>query len=155
VFRNEHLLIDGYNIIHAWPQLRKSLQTGQDVARERLIDTVRPIHDFEGVRTTIVFDGQGNDIQIERPGNKVTLSCLFSPTGVTADEIIERLVENSKNPQHVTVATDDNIIAQIIFTFGAFCISSNTLQERVLRCEKQQKETIEKFKKKARIQWKE
>ncbi len=63
------MLIDGYNLIHKWPELRRDMRRGGEVARARPAEAIRVIHDFDGVRTTIVFDGRGEQVEIERPGS--------------------------------------------------------------------------------------
>jgi len=94
-----HLLVDAYNVIHAWPDLRAALlHHGPDAARAQLAEAVRPIHDSAGWRVSLVFDGRGPDLLIERPGPDLTFSYVYGPAGLTADAIIEQIVLNSTLP---------------------------------------------------------
>jgi hypothetical protein len=93
---DRHLLVDAYNVIHAWPDLRAALlHHGPEAARALLADALRPLHDSAGWRVSLVFDGQGPDLLIERPGPELTFSHIHAPSGLTADAIIEQIVLNS------------------------------------------------------------
>ena len=139
VTQEEHLLIDGYNLIHAWPGLHKNQPASNTMAlRTTLADRVRNLHDFDGVRTTLVFDGQGDRIEIERPGAAATFSFLFTPSGLTADAVIEQLVAQSHTPQTITVVTEDAMIRETIISLGAFWLSATQFQKRLSHCEQRQ-----------------
>jgi hypothetical protein len=99
IMPDRHLLIDAYNVIHAWPTLRAALlEHGPDAARTQLADAVRPLHDLAGWRVSLVFDGRGDDLLIERPGPELTFSYVYGPRGLTADAIIEQIVLNATLP---------------------------------------------------------
>lgn len=151
----KHLLIDGYNIIHAWPDLNKNLKTlGVDSTRSKLADIVRVIHDIEKLRLTIVFDGKGNDIEIERPTPEKTFSLLFSPSGMSADTLIERLAANAKKNQEIIIATDDTMIALSASSSGATVISSHALLDWVNACQKRQLQVIKNHQSSVQKSWK-
>jgi len=96
---DRHLLVDAYNVIHAWPDLRAALRThGPEAARALLADALRPLHDSAGWRVSLVFDGRGPELLIERPGPELTFSHLHAPSGLTADAIIEQIVLNATLP---------------------------------------------------------
>jgi hypothetical protein len=96
---DRHLLVDAYNVIHAWPELRALLAAhGPEAAQARLADLLRPIHDAEGWRVSLVFDGRGDAVVVERPGTELTFSHIFSPRGLSADGVIEQLVTNATLP---------------------------------------------------------
>ena len=54
----KHLLVDGPNILHAWPELRSLLRRDRSAARSQLTGRLAAIHDAEAVRLTLVFDGR-------------------------------------------------------------------------------------------------
>jgi len=131
---DRHLLVDAFNVIHAWPELKAALIThGPDAARTQLATALRPIHDIEGWRVTIVFDGSGDDIRIERPGQEPTFSYVFGPRGLSADGVIEQLVANATLPPdedrrprkknrekpEIVVATRDNLLSDATAANGA------------------------------------
>ncbi|PWU07467.1 MAG: RNA-binding protein [Verrucomicrobia bacterium] len=151
----KHLLIDGYNIIHAWPDLRKSLKTvGLDTTRSKLADIIRVIHDVEKLRLTIVFDGKGSDIEIERPTPEKTFSLLFTPRGMSADTLIEQLAINSKKGQEIIIATDDSMINLSASSSGAIVISSQALLDWVNACQERQVRLIKDHQSSIQKSWK-
>ena len=118
--RPKHLIVDGYNLIHSHPRLKKFLQTyGSDGARDELLKEISVIHDYEGYRLTVVFDGHGGAMSVEYPQKVKTLGCVFSPTGVSADEVIQGLVEKFAARDDLLIATSDGGIRVFIQAQGA------------------------------------
>lgn len=141
---DRHLLVDAFNVIHAWPDLRAVLaQHGPDAARTQLADVLRPIHDVEGWRVTIVLDGSGGEIRVERPGREMTFSYIYGPKGQSADAIIEQLVVNANLPAEedrrprkkhkekpeIVVATRDNMLSEAAAAAGARLMTPNFLRD--------------------------
>jgi len=153
---NRHLLIDGYNIIHAWPKLKALLnQFGTQKARDALADHVRLIHDIEHIRVTLVFDGQGTDFKIDRPNNQeTTFSCLYTPTGMTADTIIEQITANIKKGQEIIVASDDHALRNAVHSHGASLISASNLMDWIQNANRKQKRALRAYKTTANKKWK-
>jgi predicted RNA-binding protein with PIN domain len=116
-----HLILDGYNCIHANPSLKKIiLAHGTDGARDGLAEAVRILHDYEGWTLTIVFDGRGQATDIERPNKGInTFSYVYSPSGISADEVIEGLAAKIALRDDVVVGTADGAIRLTVQTLGA------------------------------------
>ncbi len=131
-----HLLIDGYNVIHAIPDLKACLGEGVEAARARLVSWVSGLHDIEGIRVTVVFDGRGDDVEIERPSGDLTLSVLYSPRGISADGVIEQLVGTAVTPGNIQVVTRDNLVRETIRALGAEPLTPGDLRDWVERCER-------------------
>jgi predicted RNA-binding protein with PIN domain len=141
---DRHLLVDAFNVIHAWPELRATLAShGPDAARAQLADLLRPIHDMEGWRVTLVFDGRGDAITVERPGREPTFSFVFGPSGLSADGVIEQLVANATLPPaedrrsrkkkaeapEIAVATRDNLLGEAARACGARQLTPELLRD--------------------------
>ena len=78
MYEFKHIVVDGWNVIHSHPKLKKLLTSGnQDAARAELSSLLAPIHDFGGSRITIVYDGTGEDISIVRRSQILTFSEVF------------------------------------------------------------------------------
>jgi uncharacterized protein len=123
----KHLLVDGSNVMHAWPELRGMLQRDRATARQRLAQAVSVLHDVEQVRVTLVFDGRGAELSIEPVAGQATFAEVHTPSGTTADDVIEKLVGQARAPGQCVVATDDRAERQVIESLGAAGISAADL----------------------------
>jgi predicted RNA-binding protein with PIN domain len=118
--RPKHLIVDGYNLIHSQPELKKVMQRfGSDMARDELHKLVAILHDFDGWRMTVVFDGRGESMSVEYPLKHRSYGTVFTPAGISADEVIEGLVANAAGRDDLVVATSDGGIRLFIQTQGA------------------------------------
>ncbi len=124
----KHLLVDGANLLHAWLELRALAIRDRDTARGRLSQALRVLHDAEGWRVTLVFDGRGTELRIEQPGGDATFAHIFTPSGLTADDVIEQLVGGAADPAACTVATADRAEQQTVSALGAAWCSPDDLR---------------------------
>jgi|SRR5690625_775947 len=124
---SRHLLIDAYNVIYKWPKLRRLLKQGSGPARDALASMVQILHDHEKIRVTLVFDGQGDEVQIERPGELLTFSYLFSAKSLSADDVIEQLVGRTEDPATCLVVTGDLAERHTVEALGASALSPDDL----------------------------
>ncbi len=122
-----HLLVDGSNVMHAWPELRALLPRGRNAARSRLSAALAALHDAEGMRVTLVFDGRGSELSLERPSGQDTFVHAHTPAGLTADDVIERMVGQARDPGACVVASDDRSLRRTIEALGASGLSSEEL----------------------------
>jgi len=123
------LIVDGYNVINAWPELSGIKDQNLEGARQALIDIMVNYAGYSGQEITVVFDGRGPEdtVTIEN-GVKV----CFTRDGETADQFIERLVgDEVKNAREVFVATSDYTEQRIILGRGAHRLSSRELYREV------------------------
>ena len=150
-----HLLIDGNNLIHRWPDLHRALtEEGSAVAHARLGERVRVLHDFEQLRVSVVFDGRGPELSVERPSAQLTFSYLYSPAGLTADDVIEQLAASAKTPADVLVATGDQRERETIEALGAEWVSPEALAAWIERAVRAQTDTLAKRKQSVDRAWK-
>jgi predicted RNA-binding protein with PIN domain len=136
-----YLIIDGHSIIFAWKDLRILHDHSQLAAREKLIHRMTGYQDCTGERVIIVFDGKGTKTEshCEQDGIQV----FFSKKGVSADQIIERLVGKYGRKKKITVASRDKAVLDTCSSFGALAISPNSLREFLENAEeKLRKKTI-------------
>lgn len=133
----EFLIVDGYNIIGAWPQLKKQKDINLEEARDMLIHMLAEYQSYSGMKTYLVFDaylvpGSGKKYLHSR------LNVLFTKEKETADELIERLVtELIGRRKQVYVATSDMIEQHVIFGKGALRLSANELLNKVRNSRKE------------------
>lgn len=127
------LIVDGYNVINAWPELNKLKETNLDQARERLIQWLASYAGYKGLEVIIVFDAhmaKGNHL---RRSEGTGVQVVFSEEGETADSVIEKLVYSYKNMEKRTVfvATGDFAEQLTVLAGGAFRVSIRELQSAV------------------------
>ena len=155
-YRNsEHLILDGYNLIHSMPEFKRALKVhGITAVRERFQEAMACLHDPGRVRLTIVYDGQGGKIEVDQPiPDDPGYAIVYSPSGVSADEVIERLVANAETPERILVATRDNAIAQTFAASGAYSITPEELLERLDRVTSGDLRALAETRSKNRSKW--
>ncbi len=129
--REDFLLVDGYNIIFAWEELRSLASVSLDSAAGKLVEI---LSDFQGTqrgRMIIVFDAykvHGGKRRIVHHGN---VDVIYTKEAETADSYIMELTHTLTKKGNVTVATGDGIVQMIIFSAGARRMSASELRERV------------------------
>ena len=122
-----HLLVDGANVLHAWPELRALVKRDRDAARSGLVGRLAAIHDAGETRVTVVFDGRGDELIVEHPSEAKTFSVIYTPSSLTADDVIEQMVANSAAPASCVVATDDQAERETVTAAGASAIRPEEL----------------------------
>lgn len=139
------LIVDGYNIIGAWPQLRVLKDQDQmDEARDLLISQLAEYQSYSGIRVIVVFDAYKIP-GIGRKQEDFKIEVYFTKKKETADEKIERLVHEffEKNRQ-IYVATSDYTSQRVIFGQGALRKSARELLLEVENANKEIDQTVKK-----------
>ena len=132
----KHLLVDAANVIHAWPELHALLKRDRNAARSRLIQQLGALHDAESVRVTVVIDGRGPEMVVEHPSQQATLTVIYTPTSLTADDVIEKMVGRSAEPALCEVATADQAERITIEASGGVWVPPADLLARIDRAER-------------------
>ena len=138
------VFVDGYNVINSWPNLKKIKDFSYESSRLQLIDTLQNYSGFKGYKIFIVFDAQmvkGSLQKKERQGNLVV---IFTKEGETADDYIERMVNNIGRKAEVCVVTSDSLEQQVAFQRGATRMSSIEFYHEVISTQKEIQINIEK-----------
>ncbi|WP_026907457.1 NYN domain-containing protein [Paucisalibacillus globulus] len=121
------LIVDGYNIIGDWDELKLLKQKDMSQARDRLIELMAEYQAYSGCRVIIVFDAyyvRG----IESKLKQFKVEIIYTKEKETADECIERLVKKLKNVKtRVYVATSDYTEQRVTFGQGALRKSAREL----------------------------
>lgn len=132
----ERCLVDGYNVIHFWPEY-KGLLNQLEEARHRLIHALAEYGAYEKVNLTLVFDAMFTDDEEHEERVNEHMTVLFTGAGETADSCIERLAyAYAKQGEEVHVVTSDGAEQSVILGAGAYRIPSTELRRRVLRAKK-------------------
>jgi predicted RNA-binding protein with PIN domain len=145
------LLVDGYNIIGAWPELRELKNRDLEAARDLLIEKMAEYQAYTGMKVIIVFDAY--DVQgIEKKEHNYKVEVIFTKENETADERIEKLsiaLNNRKTQIHV--ATSDYTEQWAIFGQGALRKSARDLYIEMKLIEKGIETNVDHINKKAPV----
>ncbi len=102
------IVVDGYNLIHAMPELARLVGTDLERARDALVSRLAVYRSKRNVRVTVVFDGRGTAAPQTRPPGGVEV--VFSRPPQNADAKIKAMLVLEKSPKSWTVVTSDNSI---------------------------------------------
>lgn len=133
--QEEYLLVDGYNIIFAWEELKELAQINLDSARDKLLDI---LCNYQGIRKCgliAVFDAyrvQGHATEFLDYHN---IHVVFTKEAETADQYIEKFAHENKKKYRITVATSDYLEQIIIRGQGCVLLSARELQKEIEQAE--------------------
>lgn len=142
-YDKDFLLVDGYNIIFAWDELKELAKEDVNAARERLINILCNYQGFKRCEVILVFDAykvKGNVGSIERYHN---ITIVYTKEAETADMYIEKVTHQIAKNHRVRVATSDGLEQIIILGHGAMRLSASNFKAEVDEIEKAIREIIE------------
>lgn len=127
----EYLLVDGYNIIFAWDELKTVAQQNLDAARVLLTELLSNYQGYRGNRVILVFDAykvKGGMEKVERHNN---ITVVYTKEAETADAYIEKATYRLGKGNRVRVATSDGLVQVIILGHGALRLSASALHQEM------------------------
>lgn len=133
----EYLLVDGYNIIFAWDNLKILAESSLDHARIKLINILSNFQGYTGQNIIVVFDahkvnnGKGS---IETYNN---ITVVYTKEKETADNYIERTAKTLSKKYKIKVATSDALEQIIIMGTGALRVSAKGLYREIQESKKE------------------
>ena len=105
----EYLLVDGYNVIFAWDELKELAKVNIESARNKLMDILSNYQGFKKCTVILVFDAykvDGDTLEIQKYHN---IHVVYTKQAETADQYIEKVVHHIGRKRHVTVVTSDGV----------------------------------------------
>lgn len=130
---NKYLIVDGYNIINAWDDLKEISKNDLDHSREKLIDIIIEYTSFTGRKGIVVFDAYNVKNSKEKTEKRNNVKVVYTKEHQTADSYIEAYMEKLSKYDDVKVATNDYAEQQIVLGKGATRISSRELEIEINR----------------------
>ncbi len=127
----EYLLVDGYNIIFAWDELKELAKVNIDSARDKLMDILCNYQGFRKCSVILVFDAyrvEGHREEIVKYHN---IYVVYTKEAETADQYIERTAHEIGRKYQVTVATSDGLEQIVIRGQGCIMMSARELQDEI------------------------
>ena len=146
----EYLLVDGYNVIFAWDDLKELAAVDIGAARDKLMDILCNYQGFKKCVLILVFDAykvEGYALEIQKYRN---IHVVYTKEAETADQYIEKVVHHIGRKYHVTVVTSDGVEQVITMGQGGTRVSSRDFLEEVRLTEKMIREEAEKHRENGR-----
>ena len=139
----DYLLVDGYNVIFAWDELRKMADANLDAARRRLMDILCNYAGYKRCVPILVFDAykvRGGTREVERHHN---LYVVYTKEAETADMYIERATHELAKDHRTRVVSSDGAEQIIVLGNGALRVSARAFAEEVAAVEKEIREFLQ------------
>ncbi|HJA63777.1 MAG TPA: TetM/TetW/TetO/TetS family tetracycline resistance ribosomal protection protein [Candidatus Intestinimonas stercoravium] len=127
----EYLLVDGYNIIYAWDELKAVAQENMDAARQLLMDLLSNYQGFKKCVVILVFDAYKVPRNVGEVVHYHNIHVVYTKEAETADAYIEKATYEIAKHHRVRVATSDGAEQLIILGHGALRISARTFRAEV------------------------
>ena len=143
----ERVIVDGYNVIHAWPQLKRLLSDASlEAARDKLVDRLSVFGMVVGADVTVVFDAHHSTARSNSQETVEGVHVLFTRKGHSADHAIERIAyEASQVGDVITVATSDRFQRDLVRGMGGAVISAEELERRVKDAEEELGRRVQRY----------
>lgn len=135
--KEEYLLVDGYNVIFAWDELRELAEQNLDGARGRLLDLLCNYQAVKKCSLIAVFDAYRLAGHPTETLDYHNIHVVYTKEAETADQYIEKFAHENNRKFDVTVATSDGLEQIIIIGEGCRLISSRELKEEMERVSSQ------------------
>jgi len=136
----EYLIVDGYNIIFAWPEFEKLKDFSLEYARSKLVEIMANYSSLSGQKIVVVFDAYQQKNAACRAEVIDGIEVIYTQRGETADALIERLAGELSKEGTVYVATSDWEEQRIIFGRGAYRLTPGELRAQVDRVKRESEE---------------
>ena len=117
------ILVDGYSLLHNWPELAAGQPRHSEGARDELIRRLTHYQDAVGTPITVFFDGAGRRGPARPHDSTHTVEVLFSRNGQTADQMIERAAHRFAAWGDVLAVTDDRAERDLVVGMDGFASS--------------------------------
>jgi uncharacterized protein len=142
----ERVIVDGYNVIHAWVPLKRLLDVSLEAARDKLIERLAVYAMVTGSDVTVVFDAHHSAARSNSEETVESVHVVFTRKGHSADHVIERLAYAAGQAGDViTVATSDRMQRDLVRGMGGAVIDARELERRVIDAEQEMGRRVEKY----------
>ena len=141
------LIVDGYNVVHAWPSLKRLLGSASlEAARDELVERLSVLRMISGEDVTVVFDAHHSKAMSNSEETVDGVRVIFTRKGLSADHSIERLAyKATERGEIITVATSDRFQRDLVRGMGGAVISSLELERRVLDAEQEMTRRVQRY----------
>jgi predicted RNA-binding protein with PIN domain len=125
------ILVDGYSLLHQWPELAPGASRFSAAARDALVRKLTEYRDATHTPITIFFDGASAPPGTPKAESSPEVEVVFSKAGQTADSLIERVAFRMRPYGEVLVVTDDIAERDTVMNFGGLASSCLSFVQQV------------------------
>ena len=125
----EFVLVDGYNILFAWDELKELAKSNLDAARHVLMNLLCNYQGYRGCAVILVFDAYKVPLNLGTVEKYHNIFVVYTKEAETADSYIERVTYELRGRRKVRVATSDNLEQLIILGHGAVRVSAKSFHD--------------------------
>lgn len=129
--KEEYLLVDGYNIIFAWPELKELADDNIDAARMKLLDSLSNYQGIRQCQIIVVFDAYRVQGHREELIDYHNIHMVFTKEAQTADQYIEKFAHDNQKKYKIAVATSDGLQQIIVRGAGCSLLSARELKAEI------------------------
>lgn len=142
----DRLVVDGYNVIHAWPSLKRLMGVSLEDARDKLVERLSVYGLVTGADVTVVFDAHHSSSMANAEERVEGVRVLFTRKGHSADHAIERIAYTATGAgDNLTVATSDRFQSDLVRGMGGAVISAPELERQVIAAEQELGRRVKKY----------
>jgi hypothetical protein len=141
----ERVIVDGYNVVHAWPSLKRLMtEASLEAARDSLVERLSVLGYITGADVTVVFDSHQAAASSQETVEGVHV--MFTRRGHSADHAIERIAyDASQAGDVITVATSDRFQRDMVRGMGGAVITALELERRVVEAEQEMGRKVKRY----------
>jgi hypothetical protein len=141
----ERVIVDGYNVVHAWPSLKRLMsEASLEAARDSLVERLSVLGYISGADVTVVFDSHQAAANSTETVEGVHV--MFTRRGHSADHAIERIAyDASQVGDVITVATSDRFQRDMVRGMGGAVITALELERRVIEAEQEMGRKVKRY----------
>lgn len=136
VERKKYVIVDGYNVIFAWDDLKKIADGNLEAARERLMDILCNYSAFSKVEVVLVFDAYKVQGNTGKKFNYNNIKVVYTKERELGDNYIEKLISDIGKNDNVRVVTSDNLIQLSAVRYGVLRVSAREFEKEVQNVER-------------------
>ncbi|MDF2869949.1 MAG: small GTP-binding protein domain protein [Anaerocolumna sp.] len=148
--KEEYLLVDGYNVIYAWPELAEFAEDNMDAARIKLLEALSNYQGIRKCRIIVVFDAYRVSGHKEEIIDYHNIHMVYTREAQTADQYIEKFAHDNRSKYRITVATSDGLQQVIIRGAGSDLLSARELKDEIVRANERLMAAYEEIQQKGR-----
>jgi predicted RNA-binding protein with PIN domain len=142
----ERVVVDGYNVIHAWVPLKRLLDVSLEAARDKLVERLAVYAMVSGSEVTVVFDAHHSASRTNSEELVEGVRVVFTRKGHSADHVIERIAYAAGEAGDViTVATSDRMQRDLVRGMGGAVIDARELERRVIDAEQEMGRRVDRY----------